>query len=74
VALATPPPPANEGLSEREQAVLEGLARGQSCQGIAAALSVSTGTVNRHVKHICEKLRACNREEAVRKGCQRGWL
>ena len=54
--LATPPPLATAGLSEREQAVLQGLARGQSGQTIAAALSVSTETVNRHVKQIDEKL------------------
>ena len=54
--LATPPPPATEGLSEREQTVLQALARGQTCKAITAALSVSTDTVNRHVKQIYEKL------------------
>ena len=56
LALAAPPPPATEGISEREHAVLQGLARGQSGQAIAVALSVSTDTVNRHVKQIYEKL------------------
>ena len=38
--------------------MLQGLARGQSGQAIAVALSVSTDTVNRHVKQIYEKLHA----------------
>ena len=58
LSLAAPPPPATEGISEREHAVLQGLARGQSGQAIAVALSVSTDTVNRHVKQIYEKLHA----------------
>lgn len=48
-------------LSEPEQAVLQGLARGQSGKAIAAALSVSADTVNRHVKHTYAKLRARHR-------------
>ena len=68
------PPPATAGLSEREQAVLQGLARGQAYKEIASALSVSTHTVNSHVKHIYEKLHVRSREEAVREARQRGWL
>ena len=66
--LATSPPPATAGLSEREQAVLQGLARGQSGQAIAAALAVSPDTVNRHVKQIYEKLRVRHRAAAGRQG------
>ena len=58
LARATPPSPATEGLSGPEQAVLQGLAQGQTCPTIAVALSVSTDTVNRHVKQIYQKLRA----------------
>jgi DNA-binding NarL/FixJ family response regulator len=66
--------PASEGLSEREQAVLRGLARGQAYKEIAAAMSISTHTVNSHVKKIYQKLHVCSREAAVHKGQQRGWL
>ncbi len=65
---------ATAGLSERELAVLRGLARGQAYKEIAAAMSISAHTVNSHVKKIYQKLHVCSREEAVRTGQQRGWL
>jgi DNA-binding NarL/FixJ family response regulator len=68
------PPPTTAGLSEREQSVLQGLARGEAYKEIAAAMSISAHTVNSHVKKIYHKLHVCCREEAVRKGRQRGWL
>ena len=68
------PAPATEGLSERELAVLRGLARGQAYKEIASAMSISTHTVNSHVKKIYQKLHVCSREAAVRTGQQRGWL
>ena len=74
LASATPAPPATVGLSERELAVLRGLAHGQAYKEIAAAMSLSIHTVNSHVKNIYEKLHVCSREEAVRQGHQRGWL
>ena len=74
LSLGTPTAPATEGLSEREQTVLRGLARGQAYKEIAAAMSVSAHTVNSHVKNIYEKLHVCSRAEAVRQGRQRGWL
>jgi DNA-binding NarL/FixJ family response regulator len=61
-------------LSAREQDVLRGLAGGQAYKQIANSLSISTHTVNTHVKHIYEKLHVRSREEAVRKARQRGWL
>ena len=66
------PPTATEGLSEREQNVLRGLARGQAYKEIASTMSISAHTVNSHVKHIYEKLHVRSREEAVRKWHQRG--
>ena len=57
LSLGTPTAPATDGLSEPEQAVLQGLARGQTCPAIAVALSVSTDTVKRHVKQTYEKFR-----------------
>jgi DNA-binding NarL/FixJ family response regulator len=72
--LATQPAPATEDLSEREQAVLRGLARGEAYKEIASAMSISTHTVNSHVKKIYQKLHVCSRGEAVRTGHQHGWL
>jgi DNA-binding NarL/FixJ family response regulator len=68
------PAPATEGISEREKAVLQGLARGQTYKEISSALAISSHTVNSHVKNIYQKLHVCSREEAVSKGHQRGWL
>ena len=68
------PVSATEGLSEREQTVLRGLARGQAYKEIASAMSVSAHTVNSHVKNIYEKLHVRSREAAVRQGRQHGWI
>jgi DNA-binding NarL/FixJ family response regulator len=59
-------------LSEREQEVLRHLCDGAAYKQIAGALSISTHTVNTHVKHIYEKLHVCSRQEAVSKARQRG--
>ncbi len=54
-----------QDLSQREQEVLEKLARGLPNAEIAAELSVSENTVRFHLKNIYEKLAVTNRTEAV---------
>ncbi|MFO7323564.1 MAG: response regulator transcription factor [Chloroflexota bacterium] len=52
-------------LSEREREVLALMARGLRNHEIATALSISTGTVKKHVSNILFKLEANGRTEAV---------
>jgi LuxR family maltose regulon positive regulatory protein len=52
-------------LSEREQAVLQLLAEGQSISEIAARLVISAHTARTHVKNIYTKLEAHNRVQAL---------
>jgi len=52
-------------LSPREEAVLRLLAKGHRSKEIADELSISSGTVNTHVRHIYEKLHVRSRAEAV---------
>jgi DNA-binding NarL/FixJ family response regulator len=61
------PPPAAKtaNLTPREQSVIEHLANGMSAKEIAAQLSISTETVNSHLKHIYQKLHVRSRVEAV---------
>lgn len=54
-----------QDLSQREQEVLEKLARGLPNAEIAAQLTVSENTVRFHLKNIYEKLGVANRTEAV---------
>jgi DNA-binding NarL/FixJ family response regulator len=69
-APAAPPPaapPALDGLTEREAAVLDLIAHGQSNRQIGAALHLAEGTVKNHVSRIMHKLQANTRTElAVR--------
>lgn len=61
------PPPRQDALTEREAAVLEQIAKGQSNRQIAAALFLAEGTVKNHVSRIMQKLHANTRTElAVR--------
>jgi DNA-binding NarL/FixJ family response regulator len=53
-------------LSEREWAVLNGLADGLSTKELAVQLGVSPVTVRRHVSGVLEKLEVPTRDEAVR--------
>jgi DNA-binding NarL/FixJ family response regulator len=54
-----------EPLTLRERDVLALVARGQTNRAIAAALSVSVGTVKIHVEHILAKLGVTDRTQAA---------
>jgi DNA-binding NarL/FixJ family response regulator len=58
---------ADLGLSERELAVLQGLARGAANKEIAAELRIAEGTVKNHVTSILDKLDAADRTQAALK-------
>lgn len=60
------------GLTEREIAILNALARGLSNQSIGKELYVAEQTVKFHLTNIYRKLDATNRTEAVRIAYQRG--
>ncbi|MEJ0028417.1 MAG: response regulator transcription factor [Rhizomicrobium sp.] len=55
------------GVTEREVAVLDLLAAGQSNKEIARSLGVSPNTVKSHILHLFEKLEVQRRTQAVRK-------
>jgi DNA-binding NarL/FixJ family response regulator len=61
------PVPAAEGLSQREQEVLDFLARGYLYKEIADRLNISVPTVNTYVRRIYEKLHVRSRAQAVAK-------
>jgi DNA-binding NarL/FixJ family response regulator len=61
------PSPQMEGLSPREQEVLELLARGYLYKEIAEALKISPLTVPTYVRRIYEKLHVHSRSQAVAK-------
>jgi DNA-binding NarL/FixJ family response regulator len=61
-----------EPLSTREVEVLQWVAGGNRNCDIAALLFISEETVKGHIKHIMEKLGACDRTEAVTIGIRRG--
>lgn len=54
-----------EGLTAREKEVLELIAKGWLYKEVAAALTVTTETVKKHLKHIYTKLHVQNKTEAV---------
>jgi DNA-binding NarL/FixJ family response regulator len=54
-------------LSERERAVLDGLAAGLAYKQIADQLEISIHTVRNYIRRIYEKLHVCSRTEAVAK-------
>lgn len=56
---------ASLGLTSRECAVLERLARGESNKEIARAMGISPNTVKTHVAHLYEKLGVTGRGKAV---------
>jgi two-component system, NarL family, response regulator LiaR len=54
-------------LSEREQSVLELVAKGYVNKEIAVKLCISIETVKKHLQNTYRKLRATNKIEALRK-------
>jgi LuxR family maltose regulon positive regulatory protein len=62
--------PVVEPLTEREQEVLRHVSVMLTTAEIASELSISTNTVKSHIKHICHKLAATRRGEAVRRARQ----
>ena len=77
-ASAAAPPPAaaaeRPALSNREQEVLELIARGFSYADIARLQSVSVHTVQTHIKNLYRKLAVRSRGEAVFEATQLGLL
>ena len=61
-------------LSGREEEVLRRIAWGESNKSIAAALEISTRTVETYKARIAEKLGLRTRPEIVRYALGRGWL
>jgi DNA-binding NarL/FixJ family response regulator len=66
--------PRGPRLTTRELEVLELLARGWDNTRIAAALSVSRGTVKHHISSIFAKLKVDNRIQAAVRAVQQGLL
>jgi two-component system, NarL family, nitrate/nitrite response regulator NarL len=61
-------------LSEREQQVLSGFARGLSIPQVAAELYIGASTVKTHAQRLYEKLGVSDRAAAVAEGMRRGLL
>jgi LuxR family maltose regulon positive regulatory protein len=62
--------PAGEPLTERELQVLRHVSSMLTTAEIASELYISSNTVKSHIKHICHKLAATHRGEAVRRARQ----
>jgi LuxR family maltose regulon positive regulatory protein len=62
--------PAAEPLTERELQVLRQVSSMLTTAEIASELYISANTVKSHIKHICHKLAAAHRGEAVRRARQ----
>jgi DNA-binding NarL/FixJ family response regulator len=62
-----PDPQKSEVLSQREEEILQLLAKGYSTKEIAESSSISVNTVRSHLRHIYEKLHVRSRTEAVLK-------
>ena len=61
-------------LSEREQQVLTGFARGLSIPELAAELYLGVSTVKTHAQHLYQKLGVSDRAAAVAEGMRQGLL
>lgn len=59
--------PAQEQLSQRESAVVNGIALGKSYKELSVELGVSPHTIHAYVKRVYEKLQARNRSEVLHK-------
>lgn len=59
--------PDHEGLTKKENEILNLLSKGFLYKEIAARLSISVGTVTQHIHNIYEKLHVTNRTEAINK-------
>ena len=57
----------DQGISRREQEILDDLLRGFANKDIAARLSISVFTVKNHLRHIYEKLQVRSRTEVMLK-------
>jgi DNA-binding NarL/FixJ family response regulator len=66
------PPRAFPELTEREQEVLDLIARGDNNAEIAEKLSVSPKTVSNHISNIFSKLQVANRAQAIVRARQAG--
>jgi DNA-binding NarL/FixJ family response regulator len=66
--------PADDGLSQREAQVLDGLWRGLSNKEIARELDLQEVTVKLHLRRLYRKFECRNRTEALRIGLERGIL
>lgn len=62
------------GLTRREAEVLAHLAQDETNKEIAAALFLSTRTVDMHVRNVLQKLGSSSRGAAVRRAIERGWV
>jgi DNA-binding NarL/FixJ family response regulator len=65
-------PARTAGLTERELAILQSLARGLSNEAIAKDLWIARQTVKFHVRNVYRKLGVSNRTEAARYAYQHG--
>ncbi|HVU23579.1 MAG TPA: LuxR C-terminal-related transcriptional regulator, partial [Opitutus sp.] len=70
--VAKPAAPAGPGLSERELAVLKGLAEGLGYKEIAAELGVSAKSVETYRARLAKKTGAATRAELVRYAVRQG--
>lgn len=61
-------------LSDREQEILEHLSKGLRYEEVADNLSISAGTVRKHIENIYRKLQVHNKTAAVEAGKKRGLL
>jgi NarL family two-component system response regulator YdfI len=65
---------AESGLTEREQEVLEAVARGERSKEVALRLGISERTVKAHLASIYGKLGVDSRAAAIAAAAQKGWL